>query len=291
MKRNLTALILIAFALNSHALISRLHKRNYEARINAVSEQDARPQPERSAQQQPWYQRVFPRREARPSHLGEDFATEQPQDTTRMAELESTRPQLNIDREQAMQAERPTERPSREDDAAELAALAPSLPAPEAPVPAQVPVTKPVTKISHVYSIQLIGSGDRQQIKKFLAQHGYQHKATILSERRGGRMWYSAVVGQYANKEEARRNIARLPRSLRVNRPWIKSREVRHVVRAAAPQRHARAAQPARRAPKPDRYARLEQRHIASSDRQYHGSAPQGAFSDDDGYMEIHVTS
>lgn len=83
------------------------------------------------------------------------------------------------------------------------------------------------------YTVQLLGSRDRFGLELFLRDAGYQDKAMVVKEFKDGDDWFVALYGHYKNKNEAKRAIVKLPRSLKGHHPWVRQRSSIRLTEAA----------------------------------------------------------
>lgn len=77
---------------------------------------------------------------------------------------------------------------------------------------------------SAAYTLQLAGVRDRSSAERFIARHGLQAHATILTTRRDGRPWYLLVHGYYPTRRAALAAAERLSPTVRKEvQPWARS--------------------------------------------------------------------
>lgn len=72
------------------------------------------------------------------------------------------------------------------------------------------------------YTIQLMASRNKQDIKRFIAVSRISKQATIRSVKRNGENWYVLVLGGYNKKEQAKFALRRLPAHLAKLNPWVR---------------------------------------------------------------------
>ena len=74
------------------------------------------------------------------------------------------------------------------------------------------------------YTLQLLGARQASSIQKFLKKYSSLNgKAVYFHTRHDSHDWYTVVYGVYADREQAKKAIARLPRELQDSSPWIRS--------------------------------------------------------------------
>nr|VFK79574.1 MAG: Cell division protein DamX, binds to the septal ring, contains C-terminal SPOR domain [Candidatus Kentron sp. SD] len=74
-------------------------------------------------------------------------------------------------------------------------------------------------KSSH-YTIQLLGTSKKENMRKFLAKHNLGSRAAWFETLYNNRSWFVVVYGIYPTHKAATRKIRALPKSLRNLRPW-----------------------------------------------------------------------
>ncbi len=72
------------------------------------------------------------------------------------------------------------------------------------------------------YVIQVFGSHDRGAALRFIRRYKRQDHFAWFETRHRGRPWYVVVYGHYPDRRRARAALARLPASLRKERPWLR---------------------------------------------------------------------
>jgi len=73
------------------------------------------------------------------------------------------------------------------------------------------------------FVVQLMAVSTRKALDNFIARSAGGVKVYSYETRRSGKPWFVAVTGPYADKNAARNAIARLPKALRDNNPWLRS--------------------------------------------------------------------
>lgn len=73
------------------------------------------------------------------------------------------------------------------------------------------------------FVVQLMAVSKRKALDQFIAKSAGGVKVYSYETRRSGKPWFVAVTGPYADKNAARSAIARLPKALRDNNPWLRS--------------------------------------------------------------------
>ena len=86
------------------------------------------------------------------------------------------------------------------------------------------PAAKPAPAIHNGYTIQLLASGNKQAIARFVKKHALSNSTTTRSKQVHGKTFYEVDFGQYPTYSAAQKGVASIPASLKkqVN-PWIKS--------------------------------------------------------------------
>lgn len=102
-------------------------------------------------------------------------------------------------------------------------------PAPPRPAPTEAPSATPRDGLwlqaqnpSH-YTLQLLGSHDKQAVLQFLNQHRLNDRGAWYASEHQGRPWYVAVYGIYPNRAEASAAAATLPPAVQALKPWPRS--------------------------------------------------------------------
>ncbi len=72
------------------------------------------------------------------------------------------------------------------------------------------------------YVIQVFGSHDRGAALRFIRRYRRQDHFAWFETRHRGRPWYVVVYGHYPDRRQARAALARLPASLKRERPWLR---------------------------------------------------------------------
>lgn len=73
------------------------------------------------------------------------------------------------------------------------------------------------------FTLQLIGSGDRDAVLRYIAEHGLAEDGAYYRTERDGQTWYVVTYGNYADRGEAQSALLRLPPALRASSPWIRA--------------------------------------------------------------------
>jgi len=71
-------------------------------------------------------------------------------------------------------------------------------------------------------TLQLIGSGDKNAVLRYIRDHNLTDGAAYYATRRDGQPWYVVIYGNYADRNEAQSALLRLPPELRAASPWIR---------------------------------------------------------------------
>lgn len=110
---------------------------------------------------------------------------------------------------------------------AEPAPQAEPEPEPQGPgfTPALADRFEPVSQVRdrQGYTAQYIAGYQEATVVSFLRQHDSVPGLRYTRTERGGRSWFVVFYGQYDTREQARADLARLPRELRQLEPWIRS--------------------------------------------------------------------
>lgn len=72
------------------------------------------------------------------------------------------------------------------------------------------------------FTLQLMGTHDKQSLIDFIVTHNLQDKATYYRRSYDGQDWYVLVSGRYSSQQDALDAISRLPESLKSMNPWVK---------------------------------------------------------------------
>ncbi len=93
-----------------------------------------------------------------------------------------------------------------------------------------------LAQAANTYTIQLLGTSQRDALLAFAAQHELNGEAAHFTVARDGRPWHTLVYGIYPDRAAARAAAARLPAELRAQHPWIRSLGSIHAaIRASHP--------------------------------------------------------
>jgi septal ring-binding cell division protein DamX len=69
------------------------------------------------------------------------------------------------------------------------------------------------------YTIQLLITSNKAELNRYIQKHGLGSKATYYPTQKHG---YVLVYGTYKTRAEAQAGLAKLPASIRAQKPWIK---------------------------------------------------------------------
>lgn len=72
------------------------------------------------------------------------------------------------------------------------------------------------------FTLQLMGTHDKQSLIDFIMTNNLQDKATYYRRSYDGQDWYVLVSGRYASQQEALNAIDQLPETLKSMNPWVK---------------------------------------------------------------------
>ncbi len=72
------------------------------------------------------------------------------------------------------------------------------------------------------FTLQLMGTHDKQSLIDFIMSNNLQDKATYYRRSYDGQDWYVLVSGRYSSQQEALDAIDRLPETLKSMNPWVK---------------------------------------------------------------------
>jgi septal ring-binding cell division protein DamX len=72
------------------------------------------------------------------------------------------------------------------------------------------------------FTLQLMGTHDKQSLVDFIMANNLQDKATYYRRSFDGQDWYVLVSGRYATQSEALEAIGQLPQTVRSMNPWVK---------------------------------------------------------------------
>lgn len=73
------------------------------------------------------------------------------------------------------------------------------------------------------YGIQLIASNELAAVKRYASEYGIEQQARYYQTHVKGKKWYVLVVGDHTTKAQAQKAVTKLPKSLQVKRPWIRT--------------------------------------------------------------------
>ncbi len=72
------------------------------------------------------------------------------------------------------------------------------------------------------YTLQLLATRQRDNVARFVKQHGIEGLAVAFETRRNGQTWYSVIVGSYPDRQQAQQAFSQLPASVQKLQPWIR---------------------------------------------------------------------
>lgn len=75
---------------------------------------------------------------------------------------------------------------------------------------------------SEGYTLQLMGSADKDSLVSFIVDKKLQDKATYYKKKANGHDWYVLVAGRYNTQQEALAAIHGLPEDMKRLNPWVK---------------------------------------------------------------------
>lgn len=73
------------------------------------------------------------------------------------------------------------------------------------------------------YTIQLLGSHERNDLLEFVQHHHLDSKAIYYKARFNGKPWYVLVYGTYRTQAQAEESLKQLPENVKNANPWVKS--------------------------------------------------------------------
>jgi septal ring-binding cell division protein DamX len=73
------------------------------------------------------------------------------------------------------------------------------------------------------YTVQLAGAESEKAINEAMQRAGLGGEMSVVRTERNGKAWYVLIYGSYADREEAKRSIERLPAELQRTSPWPRS--------------------------------------------------------------------
>lgn len=76
---------------------------------------------------------------------------------------------------------------------------------------------------SNYYTIQLIGSSNMNELKKFVETHQLQKDTKYHKIKRNGKDWFVVLYGKYPTREEAQRALNKMPSDVRKLKPWLRT--------------------------------------------------------------------
>jgi len=72
------------------------------------------------------------------------------------------------------------------------------------------------------FTLQLLATRQRDNVSRFVKQHGLDGLAVAFETRRNGQTWYSVIVGSYPDRQQAQQAFSQLPASVQKLQPWIR---------------------------------------------------------------------
>ena len=72
------------------------------------------------------------------------------------------------------------------------------------------------------FTLQLLATRQRDNVSRFVKQHGLKGLAVAFETRRNGQTWYSVIVGSYPDRQQAQQAFTQLPASVQKLQPWIR---------------------------------------------------------------------
>ena len=72
------------------------------------------------------------------------------------------------------------------------------------------------------YAIQLLGTHNKAALIKFQRQYNLQNRTTYIKTQLNGEPWYSLILGKFNSRQQAIRELTRLPAQIGGQRPWVK---------------------------------------------------------------------
>jgi septal ring-binding cell division protein DamX len=72
-----------------------------------------------------------------------------------------------------------------------------------------------------LYTIQLLGSIDKQYLIRFARTHGIENRVAYYHKIHKGRDWYSLIYGLYSGLSKAMEDVKSLPDELNFSSPWV----------------------------------------------------------------------
>lgn len=76
------------------------------------------------------------------------------------------------------------------------------------------------------YSLQLLGSQNKQDILSFMQSHHLQNQASFYRTMHNNKEWYVLIYGKYQSRTAAGTALAKLSPKLKQRKPWVKSSNV-----------------------------------------------------------------
>ena len=72
------------------------------------------------------------------------------------------------------------------------------------------------------YTVQLMGGGDPGLLKRYQVSHHLQGETNVAHTQFKNQDWYVLTYGHFANPDEAKLAIKKLPKNLKQMHPWVK---------------------------------------------------------------------
>lgn len=92
------------------------------------------------------------------------------------------------------------------------------------PLPVPDVVQKQSTPViaTHVYTIQLMGSFDRERVQHYVKMHRLSEQAQIFAVQYHNKPWYVLGIGRYKTAEAADNAFKQLPKTLYKVGAWVR---------------------------------------------------------------------
>ena len=78
------------------------------------------------------------------------------------------------------------------------------------------------------YTQQVLSDTEEANVRRYLDRNLRDHRAAYFASDKGGRTWYSIVVGAYSSYATAKAAIDELPERLQRAKPWVRRVAVIH---------------------------------------------------------------
>ncbi len=80
---------------------------------------------------------------------------------------------------------------------------------------------KPLVEQSR-YTIQLIASHKRDELRRFIQLHHIKGKTQVRLTKRKGTVWYVLTMGEYSKRQHAKQAVSHLPKDIVQFKPWVR---------------------------------------------------------------------